>query len=58
MVYIKSQDMWYCTKCQDKGDICSPWMKSEEKNPNRGFIKAAKKRQKSERIKNKSNTKQ
>ncbi len=50
--------MWYCTKCQDKGDICSPWMKSEEKNPNRGFIKAAKKRQKSERIKNKSNTKQ
>lgn len=42
MVYIKSHDIWYCTKCQDKEYIWYQEMGSEEVNPNRGFIKAYK----------------
>jgi ribosomal protein L37AE/L43A len=51
MVYIKSHKIWYCTKCQDKGDIWYPWIGSEEVNPNRGFIKAHKERIKLEKLK-------
>ena len=42
MVYIKSHDEWYCTKCQDKNYIWYPEMGSEENNINRGFIKVHK----------------
>ncbi|MFX0032250.1 MAG: hypothetical protein ACFE8E_12390 [Candidatus Hodarchaeota archaeon] len=33
MVYIKSHDTWYYTKCQDKNYIWNPSMVSEEVRP-------------------------
>lgn len=33
MVYIKSHDEWYCTKCQDKNYIWNSSMVSEEERP-------------------------